>query len=249
MFYACSSSALEFSGTAEELRGALDAKASKVMVIGRSKRLAYSNLAHLNLLVTTKESSLSESLQENAKVRESLVEDLIQNGIPADDIKNSKFSSSPHYGIFRGKKPSKYTVENSLRVTARTEQQLLSVNQVIDRTEAAELGQIEFEVENEEQLKKELRTEAMKDATDQAVEYGKALGLKLVPLSFSFQRGRSNYNRQDNMQIEEVIVTAARVGSSRRNYQDAVEPESVSFEQSEYTSSVEVVFESRPAAD
>lgn len=243
--FSVSVAALEMSGSPEELRKALEPDYSDVTVVGTAKKTTYSNLAHVTIVVTTKEDSISQSLSENSKSRTALVENLTAAGIPAEAIKNSKFSSSPHYGIFRGKKPSKYTVENSLRVTARSESQLLSVNRSIDSIDTAELGQIEFEVENEDQLKADLKLEAIGDAKRQSLDYGKALGLRLIPKSFSFERRRSNRGEK----IEEVVVTAQRMRGSKARLQDTPTPVSVSFEQIEYRSTVEVVYESRRAAD
>lgn len=243
--YPLGAGALEMSGTPEELRSALEPDYPEVTIVGKAERTTYSNLAQITIVVTTKENTISESLSKNSNIRQSLIQSLTTAGIPTEAIKNSEFSSSPHYGLFRGKKPSKYTVENSLRVTARNERQLLSVNRAIDSIDSAELGQIEFEVENEEQLKEELKLGAISDARRQSQSYGKALGLELIPKSFSFERTHSNRG----MQIEEVVVTAQRMRGSSTNSQDEPTAESVSFEQIEYRSSVEVVYESRRQKD
>jgi len=246
--YASGAEALEMTGTPEELRQSLSAENPDVSIVGRAKKTTYANLAHITIVVTTKENSISESLEKNAVVREDLKRVLTSSGIASDAIKNSEFSTSPHYGLFRGKKPSKYTVENSVRVTARNEGQLLDVNRAIDEIDGAELGQIEFEVEDEEQLKASLKIEAINDAKQQSASYAQALGLKLTPKSFTFERsaagGYNNYDR-GNM-IEEVVVTARRSSGSRAYQADTPTPERVSFEKIEYHSTVLVVYGSGP---
>lgn len=240
-FYSLGAAALEMSGSPAELRSALEPDYPEVTIVGKAERTTYSNIAQITIVVTTKENTISESLSKNSEIRQSLIQSLTNAGIPNDAIKNSEFSSSPHYGLFRGKKPSKYTVENSLRVTARNGDQLLSVNRSIDSIDAAELGEISFEVEDEERLKEELKLEAISDAKRRSQSYGKALDLELIPKSFSFEQVHPNRG----MQIEEVVVTARRVSGSRSSFQDEPAAESVSFEQMEYRSSVKVVYESR----
>ena len=245
--YSINCVALEMSGTPDELRDALKPEYFEVTIVGRAEKTTYSNLAHITIVVTTKEGNISESLTKNSEIRGALINNLMTSGIPSEAIKNSEFSTSPHYGLFRGKKPSRYTVQNSIRVTATNENQLLTVNRSIDSTESAELGQIEFEVKDEEELKAELKLEAIANAKSQSESYGAALGLKLVPRTFSFKT-KSPY-RDDA--IEEIVVTAQRVRGGSSSFQDKPVPipVSVSFEQIEYKSAVEVVFEARPTAE
>lgn len=243
--FALSLSALEMSGTPAELRGALEPEYPTVTIVGKAKRATYSNLAHVSVLVTAKEDTLTEALAENTRTRQALVAELAAAGIPTDAIRNSQFSSSPHYGFFRGKRPSKYVVENTLRVTARNEAQLLSISRAIDSAKFVELGEIEFEVDNEEQLKAELQLEAMEDATAQATKYEQALSLELEAKSFFFDRRASRVASRGDNRIEEVVVTAYRAENGARAKADVPVVERVTFEKIEYSSAVNVVFEAR----
>ncbi len=74
--------------------------------------LAYSGLAKITLIVTTKTKTLASAMKQNNDLRDSVTQQLIKSGVSSDDIQSSKYSASPQFGWF-GKSPSSFEVEQS----------------------------------------------------------------------------------------------------------------------------------------
>ena len=75
---------------------------------------AYKDTAKVSLMVSSDERSLSQAMEVNQALRLELLQEFVALGITQEDINNSKFSSSPQFGLF-GRNP------NSFEVSARME--------------------------------------------------------------------------------------------------------------------------------
>lgn len=107
----------QLSGTPGELRGFLFPRPHTVNISGDGEITTYKDQAKVSLMVTTEALDLYQSMKANQELRNKLTQDFISAGIPAGDINNSKFSSSPQFGFF-GRDPSSY------EVTARSRSRL-----------------------------------------------------------------------------------------------------------------------------
>ena len=86
---------------------------------GEGELTAYKDTAKVRLMVTSDERSLRQAMEANQALRLELIQEFVAAGFPADDINNSKFSSSPQFGLF-GRNP------NSFKVSARMKIQVSS---------------------------------------------------------------------------------------------------------------------------
>jgi uncharacterized protein YggE len=84
----------ELKGNPEDLRGFLHPRDNIISISADAEETAYSDLATLNLVITTEEKKLTNSIKNNAVLRNKIKQALISKGIPTDKINNSNFSSS-----------------------------------------------------------------------------------------------------------------------------------------------------------
>ncbi len=229
----------ELSGSPEELKTFLQSDRKLVRVNGESELVAYSDTASVTVVVSTKAKTLSEALNTNSQFREGITLALLDSQFTAESINNAEFSSSPQYGFF-GKQPNSYEVVNRITVDAKSEQQLQTISKIVDDREHAVIGSVEFSDSIGEQRQTQVELEALDDATETAKRYAEKLGMKLVPISFSFERTDV---RQSNssMVIEEIVVTAQPRGRGAA-YAAPMRPAS-SFDEIRYKSKVTVTFE------
>ena len=226
----------ELSGTPNELQRYLDRNDQLIAIYGYAEETAYSDTAHITLAVVTKEKTLSQALQANANLRQTLVDDLVQAGIAREDINNAQFSTSPQYGWF-GKTPSQFEVANRVKVTARSEQELNIVSKSADERDEITVSSIEFEHSQREQVRLQVTLDALANAKAKAAAYGEAVGLSLQPITFN--PGEQAYQGRNQSRIEEVVVTAQRYAPSVAA-SGPVAP--VSFEELKYSTTAVVTF-------
>jgi len=103
--------ALEVQGTPAELRSIIYPTERIVNITEQVEETAYSDTAVVNLVVTTEDKLMAQSIANNTAQRAAITKQLTEGGITSENIKSSKFSTSPQYGWF-GKKPSSYKVIN-----------------------------------------------------------------------------------------------------------------------------------------
>lgn len=227
----------QLSGTPDELRGFLFPRPHTVNISGEGELTAYKDLAKVSLLVTTEARDLSQSMTLNQELRTALIQDFINANIPASDINNSKFSSSPQFG-FLGRNPSSYEVTARLEVEVGTEEHLQLLAAAADEHDEVEFERTEFEHSEEEAFEVQVRELALQDVMEQKAYYESNLGIELQAVNF-YYGGVQRMSRAMPMVAMEmaadVVSTAAQSVAA-----PAVAP---TFDEVEYRTSVTVVFE------
>ncbi|MBL6904918.1 MAG: SIMPL domain-containing protein [Pseudomonadales bacterium] len=113
----------QLSGTPDELREFLHPRPNTVNINGEAELTAYKDVAKISLMVTTEERTLSRAMEVNQALRLELIQDFLAAGIPQADINNSKFSSSPQFGLF-GRNPNSFEVSSRMEVEVNSEEHL-----------------------------------------------------------------------------------------------------------------------------
>ena len=134
----------QLSGTPDELRGFLFPRANMVNINGEGELTAYKDVARISLLITTEERSLNQAMAVNQELRLGLIEEFIAAGIADNDINNSKFSSSPQFGLF-GRNPSSFEVSARLEISVNNEEHLQLLAAAADNNDEVEFERTEFE--------------------------------------------------------------------------------------------------------
>lgn len=229
----------ELKGSPEDLRSFLHPQSQIVTLNDTAEKTAYSDKAVIHLVITSEAKNLSESLILNNGVRENVTKDLISKGINSKDIKSSKFTSTPQYGLF-GKKPSTYKVINRISVSVFEEKNLRNVAQVADAYSEVELAKTEFEHTQKTTFELQVKEDVLNKINNQKNYYEKSLGVQLIPVAFRDSRVHKmpTAGASAVADVEEVIVTGLR-SSSVSKYQ-APEPAEPSFDEVIYKAELSV---------
>ncbi len=174
----------EIKGTPNEIREILYPKENIVVIRGHAEEKAYSNKAILSLVITTEHNNLSTSIKNNEKLRNKIKNELISAGIKAEEVNNSKFSTSPQYGWF-GKEPDSYKVVNRMDIGIYDEKQLVSVAKISDENTEVVLAGAVYEHTEKEKYESLVKEKAVSNIMTQKGFYEDTLGIKLVPTGVS----------------------------------------------------------------
>ena len=229
-------SAAELSGTPEELREYLRSETRTVTISETATENAYTDIAKITLIVSTKERALALALERNNELRRTVVRQLVEFGIAEDAIRSSRYSASPQYGWF-GNTPNSFEVVNSLVVTVDEEPAFRRVAEISDQNDAVRFGGVEFEHSEKIAFEEQVRNKAIDAVMAMRDVFQQRLGLTLRPVSFATSNAR-----EENDVLEEIIVTGSRVDSSRNMDFAAAS----TFDELEYRATVSVTFDVVP---
>jgi uncharacterized protein YggE len=174
----------ELKGTEAELIRYLGTLPKTVSILGEAEVKVPADKAIVSLKVTTENKSLQEALRYNQEVRGKVTSFLIKQGIPAERIRASRFSSTPKFGWFKDKAKS-YRVENLVKVTVQDEKELQSTGSAVDASPEVQFVGAEFEHDQKETLKAKVVAQACDNANERRKVYEEKLGVRLTPVRFS----------------------------------------------------------------
>jgi uncharacterized protein len=178
----------EIKGTPAELSAYLTTVPRTVFLAAEGEAKAPSDRAVISLAVVTENRSLQEASRVNQEIRARMIKSLAGQGIPAERIQASKFSSTPKYGVFTEKAKS-YRVENVVKITALEEKEFQSVAQLVDGNSEVRYESISFDHSDKEVLKQRATTQAIERVIEKQRLYESKLGVRLTVKSF--EEGRN----------------------------------------------------------
>ncbi len=196
----------ELKGTPTELFNYLSSLPKEVTLTGVAKLKIQSESGIVTIGIKTENSKLQKSLQNNQKLRNEIITNLINQGIAQNKIKGTKFSSVPEYGFF-GKKPNNYVVENIINVTVENEDELQKVAGLVDIYKEVFYQGIELKEQKKEEIKHQLLKMALDDAKVRKKIYEDDLGIILKPISF-----------EENISLEKAPLRQKRILKNKKSY-------------------------------
>jgi uncharacterized protein YggE len=134
----------EIKGTPAELSQYLSGIPKNVIIVGEGEVRLPADKAIVSLKVSTESKALHETLRLNQEIRAKLVDFLQKQGIPADRVKPSRFSSAPKFGLF-GEKAKSYRVDNLVKVAVQDERELQIASSAVDSWPEVQFVGAEFE--------------------------------------------------------------------------------------------------------
>lgn len=147
------------------------------------------DLAVASFSVLTEAATVAEATKENASKMNSVISFVKEQGAEEKDLKTTAFNIYPRYEwrdaeTYSGKRVLVgYEVRQSLEVKIRDLEKVGAIIEGSTSAGANEVSDLQFTVENQEDLKKQAREEAIAKAKSKAEELAKQLGVKLIKIS------------------------------------------------------------------
>jgi len=140
------------------------------------------DLAVISTGVTSEGETAREALTENSSAMTAVIKGLKAEGIDPRDIQTTNFSVSPKYRRFKDRRApviSGYTVTNSVQITVR---ELPDLGKILDKVVSLgsnQIGSIQFNVSNADELKDAARKQAIANGLRKAKLLAKAAGARI----------------------------------------------------------------------
>lgn len=158
-----------------------------IQVIATGEVFASPNLSLIDLSVVTEKENVSEALEENTAKMNRIIGFLKERGIEERDLRTTGFNIYPVYEWIEGlpyQPPGKrlltgYEVRSSLQVKVRNLGQVGELIQGTAELGANQIGNLQFTVENQDDLTAQARGRAIDEAKAKAKELSSQLGIKL----------------------------------------------------------------------
>lgn len=234
----------ELKGSPEELRQFLHPSEKTVTIYADAEEKAYSDTAIISLVITTERKQLAEAIAANNDLRSSIRDGLNKQGIPNEDIKSSKFSTSPQYGWF-GKKPDSYKVTNRMAVKISEEEQLRTIASVADASGPVDLADISFEHSEVDAFKLKVKAKALDKIMQQKAFYEQSLNVRLTPVYFRDANIHHFASQGARVLSRSAAPVMAELKSASNDASIATEP--TSFDEIVYRAELSVDFQIQPA--
>lgn len=158
---------------------------SSINVSGKSEVNLKPDIATFNFTVSEESSAVSSSQTVVDKKVASILDALKKSGVEERDIKTLAYSISPRYeyaGQYYGtgkRSLAAYTVTQTVEVKSRNIAEAGKLLVVVGNLGATDVSGLSFDVENRDEIVRNARAEAIKDAKKEAARLAKDLGIKL----------------------------------------------------------------------
>lgn len=228
----------ELKGSPDELRQFLHPHKKTTTLFAEGEKKTYTDEAIVSLTFTTENKLLEQSLSTNSKLRQQVIQQLIQSGVSTKDINSAKFSSSPEYGWF-GKKPDSYKVVNRMTVTITDEQHLQILAKIADNHKDIQLTNTEFNNTKEDEDKRKAKSNALEKIMKQKDIYEEALNITLTPININESNIYPIHARQE---MTSRVKMAAPQASIMSNGANVATNEPSSFDEVIYKATMSIEF-------
>ena len=162
-----------------------------ITVSDKGEVYARPDLALTTFSVITEKKTVAEAMSENAEKMNAVINSVKEQGVEDKDLKTTSFNIYPRYEYRRVETeiypypPGKrvlvgYEVRQSLQVKIRDMEKIGDIIQGATDAGANQVGDLQFTIDNEDELKRQARQEAIEKAKRKAEELASQLGVKLV---------------------------------------------------------------------
>jgi uncharacterized protein YggE len=167
-----------------------------ITVSGTGEIYAKPDLAVINFSVVTETKTVAEAMAENTKKMNAVIDSIKNQGVEEKDLKTTSFNISPRYEYKKVEAeieiypypPGKrvlvgYEITQSLEVKIRDLTKIGKIIQGATEAGANQVGDLQFTIDKEDELKARARKEAIEKAKVKAKEMAEQLGVKLVRIT------------------------------------------------------------------
>jgi len=151
------------------------------------------DLALITFSVKTEAKTVDQAISENTEKMNKIIDSMKDLGIEEKDLKTTTFNIYPRYDYIRTEifppSPSGrrvlvgYEITQSLQVKIRDLGKIGQIIQGATNEGANQIGNLQFTIDQQDELKKQAREEAIKKTKDKAKEIANQLGIKLVRIT------------------------------------------------------------------
>jgi len=147
------------------------------------------DLAVAYFSVLTEAGTVAKAMEDNTKKMNDVISFIKEQGVEEKDLKTTTFNISPRYEwrdaeTYSGKRVLVgYEIRQTLEVKIRDLSKAGVIIEGSTSVGANEVSNLQFTVDNQEDLKKQARDEAISKAKAKAEELAKQLGVKLIRIS------------------------------------------------------------------
>ena len=165
-----------------------------ISVSGIGEIYAKPDLALIDFSVLTEKKTVGEAMAENTKKMNSVIEAIKSQEVEEKDLKTTSFNINPRYEYQKIETeiypypPGKrvlvgYEVTQSLEVKIRNMEKIGNIIEGATAAGANEVGDLQFTIDKQDELKSQARKEAIEKAKVMAKEIAGQLGVKLVKIT------------------------------------------------------------------
>jgi len=187
-----------------------------ITVSGTGEVYAKPDLAFTTFSVITEKKEVAEAMEENTKKMNAIINSIKEQGIEEKDLKTTSFSIYPRYEwrektqfYPNGRRAlTGYEIRQSLEVKIRDMAKIGTIIQKATDAGANQVGDLQFTIDDVDEVKKRAREEAIKEAKDKAKELASQLGVKLVRIVNFSESGAIPYYYGLKAEVEMVSSDA-----------------------------------------
>lgn len=183
-----------------DIKDKIQTTGNTITVSDTGEVYAKPDLALTTFSVVIEAKTVAEAVSQNTKDMNGVIDFAKKQGVEAKDLKTTSFNISPRYE-WREEKCAAYPCPTGKRILVGYEVQqslhvkirdMAKIGQIIEgATEfgANQVGDLQFTIGKEDELKKEARAQAIEKAKTKAKELARELGVKLVRIINFYESG------------------------------------------------------------
>ncbi|MFH1643414.1 MAG: SIMPL domain-containing protein [Patescibacteria group bacterium] len=200
----------------------LDQSTNTISVSGIGEIYAKPDLALTSFSVVTEGKTVDEALTANTEKMNTVIENIKNLGVEEKDLKTTNFNIDPQYewetdfSSLVWPRPEKrvlagYKVTQSLQVKIRDLTKVGEIIQTATDAGSNQVGNLQFTIDNEDELKIQARELAIKNAKIKAEELSSQLGVRLVKIVSFSESSSYAYSREIYSGLEKAYDSATSV--------------------------------------
>ncbi len=204
-----------------------------LVVSGRGEVYGKPDLALISFAVASEAKTVAEAMAQNSQKMNAVIAFVKNQGVEDKDLKTTTFSLRPRYEWREGDKRQLvgYEARQELEVKVRAMDKIGRLIEGATATGANQIGDLQFTIDNREELERKAREEAVKDAKDRAKELASLLGVNLVRIT--------NFNEESQVSRPYALESLAAVDDMK----EAVEAPQIETGENKIEITVSITYE------
>jgi hypothetical protein len=177
-----------------DIRDKIQITGNTITVSDTGEVYAKPDLALTTFSVITEAKTVAEAMSENTKKMNAVIDFVKGQGVEEKDVKTTSFNVYPRYEYQKVETeiypypPGKrvlvgYEVTQSLEVKIRDMTKIGDIIEGATEAGANQVGDLQFTIDKQDELKQQARAEAIKKAKEKAEKLAEQLGVKLVRIT------------------------------------------------------------------